>query len=138
MLPTMAAPCRSAWNSWTTTIPSTTATSDPGTIGATRRSPRISASDPSPTSSVSPLVWSRLPSRCHSCSKKLPSPLGTPNSLGSCPTMIMRATPMMKPLSTGSEMKLATKPSRASPATTPMMPAVMARVAVRAANSPLP
>jgi hypothetical protein len=45
---------------------------------------------------------------------------------------------MMKPLSTGSEMKLATKPSRASPATTPMMPAVMARVAVRAANSPLP
>ena len=45
---------------------------------------------------------------------------------------------MMKPLSTGSEMKLATKPSRASPAITPMMPVVIASVTVRAANRPLP
>jgi hypothetical protein len=45
---------------------------------------------------------------------------------------------MMKPLSTGSEMKLATKPSRASPATTPMMPVVIASVTVRATNGPLP
>ena len=45
---------------------------------------------------------------------------------------------MMKPLSTGSEMKLATKPSRASPAMIPMAPVVIANVTVRAANRPLP
>ena len=45
---------------------------------------------------------------------------------------------MMKPLSTGSEMKLATKPSRASPAITPMTPVVIAKAAVRTANRPLP
>ena len=31
--------------------------------------------------------------------------------------MIVRARPMMKPLSTGSEMKLARNPSRSNPAT---------------------
>ena len=39
-----------------------------------------------------------------------------PNSFGTWPMMIVRARPMMKPLSTGSEMKLARKPSRSSPA----------------------
>src|SRR4029450_11331180 len=133
-----AAAWRSSANSWTTRMPSTTATSDPGTIGATRLSPRISASDTSPSSRVSQWVWSSWPSRCQSCSKNSPLPLGTPNSLGSCPTTIVRARPMMKPLSTGSEMKLATKPSRASPAMTPMTPVVIASVTVRAANRPLP
>ena len=42
--------------------------------------------------------------------------LSTPNSFGSWPTMIVSASPMMKPLSTGSEMKLARKPRRSSPA----------------------
>ena len=45
------------------------------------------------------------PSRSQSCSKKSPSPLSTPNSFGSWPTMIVSARPTMKPLSTGSEMK---------------------------------
>ena len=36
----------------------------------------------------------------------------------------------MKPFSTGSEMKLATKPSRARPATNAMIPAVIASVIV--------
>ena len=43
---------------------------------------------------------------------------------------------MMKPLSTGSEMKFATKPSRARPAATPKIPMVIASVAVSAANRP--
>ncbi len=38
---------------------------------------------------------------------------------------------MMNPLRTGSEMKLAMKPSRRSPNTRAMIPVVMARVAVR-------
>ena len=36
----------------------------------------------------------------------------------------------MKPFSTGSEMKLATKPRRSRPAATPTMPVVMASAAV--------
>ena len=56
-------------------------------------------------------------------SKKSPSPFSTPNSFGSWPTMIVSARPTMKPFSTGSEMKLATKPSRSSPATIAAIPA---------------
>ena len=44
------------------------------------------------------------------------SPLSMPNSFGTWPMMIVSARPTMKPLSTGSEMKLARKPSRSSPA----------------------
>jgi hypothetical protein len=44
---------------------------------------------------------------------------------------------MMKPLSTGSEMKLARKPRRSSPATRAMSPVVMARAAVWATNPAL-
>ena len=43
----------------------------------------------------------------------------------------------MKPFSTGSEMKLAMKPSRARPNARAMMPAVTARVAVNVAYIPL-
>ena len=68
-----------------------------------------------------------------SWSKKSPEPFDTPRSLGTWPIMIVKARPMMKPLSTGSEMKLATKPRRARPATRARTPVVMARVAVRAA-----
>ena len=52
----------------------------------------------------------------HSCSKKSPSSFSMPNSFGTWPMMIVRARPMMKPLSTGSEMKLARNPRRSSPA----------------------
>jgi hypothetical protein len=64
--------------------------------------------------------------------------LGDPNSFGSCPATMVRARPMMKPLSTGSEMKLARKPSRSSPATTPMTPVVIASVTVSTTNRLLP
>ena len=47
--------------------------------------------------------------------------------------MIVMANPMMNPFRTGSEMKLAMNPSRASPKTSAITPTVMARVAVRAA-----
>ena len=51
----------------------------------------------------------------HSCSKKSPSVFSTPSSLGTWPMMIVSARPMMKPLSTGSEMKLARKPEAQQP-----------------------
>ena len=113
MWPTMATPDGSKIS--TTTTPNATATSEPGTTGAKRRSPSTSASDTRPISSVVTCVSPSLPSRSQSFSKKSPSPFSTPNSFGSWPTMIVSARPTMKPLSTGSEMKLARKPSREQP-----------------------
>ena len=45
---------------------------------------------------------------------------------------------MMKPFITGSEMKLARKPSRNRPATMAMIPTVMASVIVSCTNAPDP
>ena len=59
-----------------------------------------------------------------SCSKKSPSPFSTPNSFGTWPIMIVSARPMMNPLSTGSEMKLARNPSRSRPASRARTPVV--------------
>ena len=75
-----------------------------------------SRTTPTPTNSVRHCVSPRFRMRSQIFSKKSPLPFSTPNSLGSWPAMIVSASPMMKPLSTGSEMKLATKPSRSRPA----------------------
>ena len=56
MWPTISTPWSSRLNTSTAMIPRITATSDPGTAGATRRRIRMSASDATPTSSVSPWV----------------------------------------------------------------------------------
>jgi hypothetical protein len=48
--------------------------------------------------------------KSQSCSKKLPAPFSMPNSFGSWPTMTVSASPMMNPLSTGSEMKFGDEP----------------------------
>jgi len=57
----------------------------------------------------------------------------TPNSFGSWPTRMVSASPMMKPLSTGSEMSAARKPRRIRPAASAINPTVMASAAVSAA-----
>jgi hypothetical protein len=49
--------------------------------------------------------------------------------------MIVSASPMMKPFSTGSEMKLARNPSRSAPATRARMPTTSAIVIVSWTNS---
>ena len=56
------------------------------------------------------------------CWKKSPSDFGTPKNFGTWPIMIVSASPTMKPLSTGSEMNEAMKPSRSSPASRPSDP----------------
>ena len=130
MLPTMATPSSSSPSALTAITPSATTTSEPGTTGANRRSPSTTASDATPTTSVRPSVSPRLETTSQSCSKKSPSPFSMPKSFGTWPMMIVSARPTMNPFSTGSEMKLATKPSRSRPATTPMTPVVMASAAV--------
>ena len=78
-------------------IAPTTATSGPGTRGASRRRPKITASEHAPTSNVRPCVSPRWVTRCQACSKKSPVPPLIPNSFGSCPTMIVSARPMTSP-----------------------------------------
>jgi len=72
---------------------------------------------------------------CQSFSKKLPSPFPTPKAAGTCPMMIVSARPMMKPLSTGSEMNEARNPSRARPAARQRRPVTSATAVVRVTNS---
>jgi hypothetical protein len=47
---------------------------------------------------VGPLVWPSRVRNVQACWKKSPSPFGTPDSLGTWPTMIVRARPTMKAL----------------------------------------
>ena len=85
-------------------MPISTATREPGTSGSQRRSPRTTTRLARPTTRVAPLVSPSWEIRSAICSKKSPLPFGTPNSFGSCPAMIVSASPTMKPFSTGSEM----------------------------------
>ncbi len=75
---------------------------------------------------------------CQSCWKKSPLPFSIPRSFGTWPMMIVRASPTMKPFRTGSEMKLARKPRRRTPAIRAASPVVMASAAVIAAKRSLP
>jgi len=83
-----------------------------------------------PTVRLMTLVSSSSVTRCQRFSKKLPSPLGTPNSLGSCPTRMVSARPMMNPFSTGAEIIDATNPSRSRPAVSATAPVTRPSAAV--------
>ena len=88
----------------------------PGTAASQRRRASSSTRLPTPTTVVSGSRSGTLPRTAQAFSKKLPSPFSTPSSAGTWPMMIVSARPMMKPLSTGSEMNDARKPSRKRPA----------------------
>ena len=116
-------------------MPASTITSEPGTTGTKRFNPMTPASDARPTASVSPSMDPRLVTTSQTCSKKSPEPFSIPSSLGTWPIMIVSARPTMKPLITGSEMKLARNPSRRMPARSAAMPVAIASAAVIATNS---
>ena len=138
MCPTRSTPCDARSNTWAATIASAATTSDAGSAGTALRRPRTPARERSPTSTVAPLASPRLVTMCQSFSKKSPEPLLMPRRAGTWPTMIVSARPTMKPFSTGSEMRLATKPRRARPATRPMTPAVIASAIVSSVNLGVP
>src|SRR3954469_16599703 len=60
--PTSATPWASRSKTTDASSPPTTSTSAPGTFGATTRSPKITASEAAPTSSVVACTWSSVPS----------------------------------------------------------------------------
>ena len=91
-----------------------------------------STRDRIPTKNVGQYVSPSEVMSPQSFSKKLPEAPSTPNSLGSWPMMMVSARPTMNPLSTGSEMNPARKPSRSSPAMMATAPVTMASAAVRA------
>ena len=111
-------------------MPISTATSEPGTRGANRRSPSTTASEMTPTARVAPLVSPSWVITSQIFWKKLPEPLGMPKKPGSWPAMITSARPMMNPFSTGSEMRLAMNPSLKMPASSAVTPAEIASAAV--------
>ena len=86
----------------------------------------------SPTASVYGFVSGSSPTSCTTCSGSEPLRPGTPRILGSCPMMIVIASPKMNPVTTDLVRKSEMKPSRARPAATRMTPTIRASAAVRA------
>ena len=103
-------------NAALTAMPSTSASSPPGTRGAKRSTPNSSTSAPRPTANVAQLVSPRCASRWTNWRIVSPSPFSIPNSFGSWLTVTKIASPKTKPSITGRERNCATKPSRRSPA----------------------
>ncbi len=120
-------------------IPAATTTSGAGTLGRKCSNARSSAMVPTPTRSVGQEVSGMLRKRAARLRKKPVLGKWTPRSFGSWSNTMTSPIPALKPTSTGSEMKSATKPSRRSEATTrtpPTRRASAAAVLTRAAGSP--
>ena len=119
--------------------PSAPRRASPARPGANRRRPSTRASEPSADRERRGVRVAQLRrAGPRAARRSRPSPLSTPNSFGSWPTMIVSARPTMKPLSTGSEMKSARKPRRSSPATSAAMPVTIASAAVSVTYSGWP
>ena len=119
------------------TRPPTTSTRAPGTFGSAKRSPRMTASATSPTSSVVRLRSPRP--RAHdanSCHAFTPSD-EVPVSLGSSPITTSMAAPARKPVTTARDRKLASQPSLRTATSRNRAPVTIAIAATScAASSP--
>ena len=84
----------------------------------------------SASASVSSEVWGRCCTTLTMSAKKPCLSMWMPSSLGTWSSTITRPMPALKPVSTGVEMKLATKPRRSTAAATSITPTSSASVAV--------
>ncbi len=116
-------------------MPAASATSGPGTLGAQRRSPSSRTTVAAATASVDRLAagsWATA----HTSLPKTLSPLtATPSTFPSWPTATVIPIPILKPVSTGREMKSATKPRCNQPASSNSPPETMASVDATASGS---
>ena len=96
MWPTMSTPRSSRPRAQTTTMPNSTATSDPHHRGQPAQ-PQHQRQRHQAEGQVGQWVSPRSVTRSQSFSKKSPWLPSTPNSLGSCPATMVRASPMMNP-----------------------------------------
>ena len=111
-------------------MPRPTATSGAGECGQSRSmatsTTSVATATPSVSSEVSGMCWATL-----SRSGKKPClVMWVPSSLGTWSSTITRPMPALKPVSTGAEMKSATKPRRATRASSSIAPTSAVSVAV--------
>ena len=128
--PTMPTPCACRPSNHDAAMPPATATSGAGECGHKRSMPISTAKVASASINVSPEVWGRCCTRLTRSAKKPCLSMCTPSSLGNWSSTITRPMPALKPVSTGVEMKLATKPRRSTAAATSNTPTSSASVAV--------
>ena len=100
----------------------TSASSPPGTRGATRSTANNSVSGPAPIAKVAPPGVAQVPEQVHELGDRVARAFSIPNSYGSWLTVTKIASPNTKPSITGRDRNCATKPSRSSPATANMPP----------------
>lgn len=123
MSPTVSTPRALRPSSAVPAIPAPTANRGAGSLGQKCSIPTSSTIMIAPTASVMPEVRGSPATIDPTLDRNVPLWKWIPRSLGIWSTTITSPTPALNPMRTGSEMKLATKPSRRSAAATRMMPA---------------
>ena len=91
----MATPCEESSRTAETAVTPTTAASTAGTRLVNRGSTMSTARTATPTTSVVVLVWSRPSKNTRTSFRNESALVEKPNSFGSCPTMIVTASPFM-------------------------------------------
>ncbi len=117
-----------------TAIETTSTIKPAGSFGTSRERTTSTTIAEAPTANVVRLASSSSPARRQVSSKKFPSSVVTPNSFGACDIAIVRARPVMNPVSTGLAKNSARKPSLPTPAATRMPPVRTADIAESATN----
>ena len=133
--PTSATPCASRSNSRAPRMPPATSTSAPGTAGARKRRPRITASDSTPTSSVVPCTSPSEPIHDPSSRHEFFPSASVPVSFGSSPITTSTAAPARKPVTTALERKCEIQPRRSSAMARNSSPVAIAIAATSSAAS---
>jgi hypothetical protein len=116
-------------------IPAATAISGAGRRGVKRSSPSRITIVAIPTASAASDVSGRLSAMRSRFWRKFPFAKWTPSSFGTWSSTITVPIPALKPISTGSEMKFATKPRRSSEASARKPPTRSVNVAVAVSNA---
>ena len=133
--PTIATPAACSPSNAETTMAAATASSGAGALGRKRSRPKINARMPSDSSTVTSDDCGRCCTIASTSRKKPVLSMWMPSSFGTWSTTITRPMPDLNPVSTGSEMKFATKPSRSTVASTSTSPTMTDSVAAATASS---
>ena len=113
--PTVFTPCALKSRTAETTVAPTTATRTAGTRRVTFGKTSRTASTPRPVSRAGQTVRSRLVKKARTSWPKPSASVEKPNSFGSWPTMMIKASPFMYPTWTSLESRSATNPNFATP-----------------------
>ena len=136
IFPTMETPMLSSPSSADAARPAITARSGAGECGLKRSMPMMSASMMSESTRVGTETSDRSRAMETILCRNPPLSKCCPSSLGTWSTTITAPMPALKPVNTGSEIKLAIKPNRRTAASISMAPTSSARVAAAAMYSP--